>query len=173
MKLKLITAAAALLASAGAMATTTALGTVSVLTPTAFTGFAPPSAAFDDIFTFELPSNGGSGYSVVNFPLTIPSGDFNLIFSSMALFSNPDGILFNGDDALLTSAAGPGNLSFGWGPTTGGMMYLKVGGVSTGTLGGIYSGAVSVSAVPEPETLAMMLAGLGALGFLARRRKNG
>lgn len=29
-----------------------------------------------------------------------------------------------------------------------------------------------VAAVPEPETYAMMLAGLGALGFVARRRKN-
>jgi len=28
-----------------------------------------------------------------------------------------------------------------------------------------------VAAVPEPETYAMMLAGLGALGFLGRRRK--
>jgi hypothetical protein len=30
---------------------------------------------------------------------------------------------------------------------------------------------VSVTAVPEPETYAMMLAGLGALGFMGRRRK--
>ena len=30
----------------------------------------------------------------------------------------------------------------------------------------------SLSAVPEPETYAMMLAGLGLLGFAARRRKQ-
>lgn len=30
----------------------------------------------------------------------------------------------------------------------------------------------SVSAVPEPETYAMMLVGLGAVGFVARRRKQ-
>lgn len=32
--------------------------------------------------------------------------------------------------------------------------------------------AVSVAPVPEPETYAMMLAGLGLLGFVARRRKG-
>lgn len=30
-----------------------------------------------------------------------------------------------------------------------------------------------VTPVPEPETYALMLAGIGALGFVARRRKNG
>jgi hypothetical protein len=31
---------------------------------------------------------------------------------------------------------------------------------------------IEVSAVPEPETYAMLLAGLGLLGFMARHRKN-
>jgi hypothetical protein len=31
---------------------------------------------------------------------------------------------------------------------------------------------LQVAAVPEPETNAMMLAGLGLMGFIARRRRN-
>jgi len=30
----------------------------------------------------------------------------------------------------------------------------------------------TVNAIPEPETYAMMLAGLGLMGFVARRRKQ-
>jgi hypothetical protein len=37
---------------------------------------------------------------------------------------------------------------------------------------GLTAGGVGVAAVPEPETYAMMLAGLGLLGFMARRRKQ-
>lgn len=35
-----------------------------------------------------------------------------------------------------------------------------------------YLSALTVEAIPEPETYAMMLAGLGLLGFTAKRRKN-
>jgi hypothetical protein len=35
-----------------------------------------------------------------------------------------------------------------------------------------YGGTLNVSAVPEPETWAMMLGGLGLMGFMARRRKK-
>ncbi len=49
-------------------------------------------------------------------------------------------------------------LSFG---STGGVAQFD--GVSVGA---------AVAAVPEPETYAMMLAGLGAIGFLSRRRKQ-
>ena len=57
---------------------------------------------------------------------------------------------------------------------------LKVGGPHTLTIAGVadafssaYTGSISVTAVtsvPEPETYALMLAGLAAIGWLAKRR---
>lgn len=37
----------------------------------------------------------------------------------------------------------------------------------------VYSETFLVRAVPEPETYALMIAGLGVLGFIARRRQRG
>jgi hypothetical protein len=45
----------------------------------------------------------------------------------------------------------------------------KVGYFQAGA--GVY-GYSSVQAIPEPETFAMMLAGLGLMGFMARRKKS-
>lgn len=41
-----------------------------------------------------------------------------------------------------------------------------IGGSTVG-----FTGSISVSAVPEPSTYALLLAGLGAVGFVASRRK--
>lgn len=35
-----------------------------------------------------------------------------------------------------------------------------------------YNGTLTVSAVPEPATTALLLAGLGMIGFVSRRRRN-
>ena len=47
-----------------------------------------------------------------------------------------------------------------------------VNGIGNGSLGGLYNGSISVAAVPEPETYAMLLAGMGVMGFIARRRNK-
>jgi hypothetical protein len=52
-----------------------------------------------------------------------------------------------------------------------GSYYLQVGGNVLSTNGAHFDGNIALSPVPEPETYAMMLAGLGLVGFAARRRK--
>lgn len=51
---------------------------------------------------------------------------------------------------------------------------LQIFGTVIGTLGAAYAGTISAFAVPvpEPETYAMMLAGLGFMAFISRRRRN-
>jgi hypothetical protein len=36
-----------------------------------------------------------------------------------------------------------------------------------------YGGALNLAPVPEPATYGMLLGGLGLLGYMARRRKQG
>ena len=54
---------------------------------------------------------------------------------------------------------------------TGGRDTLKFSAVGTADTYGGSLDNVSLAPVPEPETYALMLAGLGAVGFMARRRK--
>jgi len=49
---------------------------------------------------------------------------------------------------------------------------LAIESSSNGTYDSSHWSVTAVNAVPEPETYAMLLAGLGLLGFVARRRKQ-
>lgn len=175
-RLALVAAAASVCAVANA--TTTDLGPIPIGPPTPFSGTVLSGGPFLDVFTFTLPTNGGSGYSVVNFPLTIPGfGTFNTVFTTLQLVNNPDGLVgVGGDETVLASnliTGGAGSMSVILGPHVGGSMYLSVGGIANGTVGGLYSGAISVSPVPEVDTYAMLLAGLACVSFIARRRLQG
>jgi len=52
-----------------------------------------------------------------------------------------------------------------------GQYYIQVSGSLVSNTSGSFGGSVMLNPVPEPETYGMLLAGLGLVGFLARRRK--
>ncbi|MFZ3289766.1 MAG: FxDxF family PEP-CTERM protein [Telluria sp.] len=49
---------------------------------------------------------------------------------------------------------------------------MQVSGTLVSTGSGSFGANLNLAPVPEPETYGMMLAGLGILGMLSRRRKN-
>jgi len=53
-----------------------------------------------------------------------------------------------------------------------GSYYLQVSGTLVSTTSGAYGGSIMLAPVPEPATYGMLLAGLGAVGALARRRRQ-
>jgi len=55
---------------------------------------------------------------------------------------------------------------------TAGDYHVDITGVANGAFGGSYGITLSAAPVPEPETFAMLLAGLGLVGTIARRRKT-
>ncbi len=91
-------------------------------------------------------------------------------------FDITDFSLFNADGKLVSGVSLSTGTLDEWTLSTGvlaaGSYYLQVDGSVLGSAGGKYSADIALAPVPEPETYAMMLAGLGLLGFTARRRKQ-
>ena len=54
--------------------------------------------------------------------------------------------------------------------TVSGFYFYAVTGVADGSGGGVYTITSATAPIPEPETYALLLAGLGAVGFMSRRR---
>ena len=119
-----------------------------------------PMGIFQDVYGFTLADPGSlsgnavainfGGYNILGLTVTLQDSSFAVIGSD----SSPDtGFTFSG----LAS----------------GIYALNVLGFANGSSGGFYAGGfiAQTAPVPEPETYALLLAGLGVVGFMASRRK--
>lgn len=117
-------------------------------------------ASFNDYIGFTtdglqsiVASISGTGETSFSFT------GFNLLDSEKNLVAA--GKVFNSDIQIAL-----GSLK----STQDGKFYLEVLGSSTGGTAG-YNGTITLAAaVPEPETYALMLSGLGIIGLLGRRK---
>ena len=170
MKLKNIAIAAALaVAAAGALAedqSITLLQTGAGSFAGSFSQSHEVSPIFVDTFTFSLPGMAaGLGSGVLTFATL--SGPLTLVLATLDA-ANGASVQSPPDPA---SIAIPSAISF-TGATAPLTLTVLGSGFGSGSYGGSVSFDTAVAAIPEPQTYALMLAGLAGLGFAARRRKG-
>jgi hypothetical protein len=146
--------------------------TAGVLTAT-FLGF---EALDTDTFVFSLSSGTLSNKGALNATISGPVAAGPLNFTFADLFQGTS--IGNGQNlgdftsyAVLGSFAGAAFTPF----TLGGAYDLILGFNDGMRVDSDYDDIVvglKVAAIPEPETYALMLAGLGAMAFLQRRRRG-
>ncbi len=122
--------------------------------------------SFDDILNFNLAvasstdAGGSSSSFTINFgpwSYTIPA----VTFTSVSLFKD-------GNSAALWTLS-PNSSDFSHSDTLGaGHYHFELSGTANGA--GTYVTALSAAPVPEPGEWVMILAGLGLVGMMARRR---
>ncbi|MGY1488784.1 FxDxF family PEP-CTERM protein [Methylobacillus pratensis] len=128
------------------------------------------NTTFSDFYTFELDATGAE-FSISKIILTNKAGDrYNFSTLTFSVFSGTYGDL--DADALLYSVSVPTaeEVQFDLNALTAGSYYVQVAGITSGASGGTY--AFSITPVPEPSSVAMLLIGFAALGAVARRRKT-
>lgn len=130
-----------------------------------FNSFSSGTGSFSDLYTFDLSQPSQSLGTTVTFQISLSGNSLALDNMVIQLTDSSMNVLGTDTQALsgyTLSISGPLAAGTGYG--------FWVTGDVTGTLGGSYSGLLAAVPVPEAETYAMMLVGLGLVGFMVRRR---
>lgn len=190
MKRHLLAAAALAVVAFGANATTvsTNLGTVgtSLDTGTVSTSFVD---SLDISYTFTLGATGTVTALAYGTPVASISGTYpGIVLTEINTYNGTT----NGVDLFKTglvteiqptaygygstfifTGLSAGTYTLSWEAFANTTTTNLISGASSTVYGGTgkFSTQVIISSVPEPETYAMILAGLGIVGFMSRRRK--
>lgn len=177
---KMVVLAATLLASVAAQAETFAFSYVFANVGTTVSG------SFDGTRSGDLVtglSNISATYRGVVFAPTESLHEFHYVGKAFVSGGSVASFSGNSNNFLFVNSGTPDDLYyknfFFYVPYYGGVdplistyAHARFSNVGADNSGGIGAWTLkSVSAVPEPETYAMMLAGLGLMGGIARRRK--
>lgn len=134
-----------------------------------------PGASFVDRYFFSLgaPMTGGLGVVDIAYAYAYPGATvvFDIGTLSASLWSDGGAVgSYDAGGDTLISAFGTGDPLAGSFQLAAGNYFFQVDGATVGATGGVYGWSANVSAVPEPRQYAMLMAGLGMLGVIARRR---
>ncbi|MBJ7311435.1 FxDxF family PEP-CTERM protein [Rugamonas sp. CCM 8940] len=123
---------------------------------------------FSDKYTFTLgESNDVSGLLTS----LITASNTGLAITSFDLIGSNGFVLAGSQKSSNNALEQSWGFNSGLRPLVAGSYTLQVNGYVVAADGGSYSGNIGVSPVPEADTYAMLLAGLGLVGVVARRRK--
>ncbi len=147
------------------------LGTLTAANSTTFADL-PWTGSFQDTYTFTLGAGSGTNVGITSFFTGSSIADAPGIGLSMTLTSNSNVVASVADTTKYVDLTNS-NVSYGhtfYGLVKGTTYSLVVKGTDASLLGSQYT--FQVAAVPEPESYAMLLAGLGLIGSIVRRRKS-
>lgn len=143
---------------------------IGTLGPVPYATLQTVSGTFTDIYNFSISNTPNVAGASVTINLDLGSVEYHISNLSLGLFTSSntmldsDTVINNTTDVAVTvSDTGLAN----------GNYYFKVTGDADGlnTGKGIY-GFTAAAVVPEVDTYAMMLAGLGLVAFSVNRRKQ-
>jgi len=136
-----------------------------VPTVLAATVFGAPLSYFEDYADFTISGANSASASANTYTLNLAG--FNLVEITGLTVEVWDNVHPLGSTLYTAFSGNNATNSFS---LPDGQYHLDISGY-LGSTASIGQYSVAISAVPEPETYAMLLAGLGLVGFSARRRK--